>query len=206
MSPRPNVEERRRTEVLTAACELIAARGYAAVRIADVAERAGISTGTVHYYFADKRTMLEAALTFAVEASIARRGPQLAGLEDPEEQLRRLVELYLPVGPEALTWRVYVQFWGEALTKADLRADNALLYGRWRDFVAGIVRAGQAAGRLAPGDPDDLAAGLVALLDGLAIQAILDPEAMPIERMRRLLREHVGDRLIGRDRAPARTR
>ncbi|MDQ4027821.1 MAG: TetR family transcriptional regulator, partial [Actinomycetota bacterium] len=54
MSPRPSVEEQRRKEILEAACAAIAERGFAAVRISDIAARAGTSTGTVHYYFASK--------------------------------------------------------------------------------------------------------------------------------------------------------
>jgi AcrR family transcriptional regulator len=62
MSPRPSVEERRREEVLRATWELIAEVGYGRVRVADIADRVGVSTGTIHYYFETKEDVLDAAI------------------------------------------------------------------------------------------------------------------------------------------------
>ena len=43
MSPRPSIDHIRRPQILAAAAEVIAERGVAATRIADVAERSGVS-------------------------------------------------------------------------------------------------------------------------------------------------------------------
>ena len=43
MSPRPQIDHIRKPQLLAAAAEVIAERGFAATRIADVAERAGTS-------------------------------------------------------------------------------------------------------------------------------------------------------------------
>ncbi|MGZ5356559.1 MAG: helix-turn-helix domain-containing protein, partial [Solirubrobacterales bacterium] len=51
MSPRPQIDHIRRPQILDAAAEVIAERGIAATRIADVAERAGTSAPAVLYWF-----------------------------------------------------------------------------------------------------------------------------------------------------------
>ena len=50
MSPRPQIEHIRRPQLLDAAAGVIAERGIASTRIADVAERAGTSPPAVLYW------------------------------------------------------------------------------------------------------------------------------------------------------------
>ena len=52
----------RPTELARAALELCAERGVQATRVADVAERAGVTVGTVYRYFIDKDALIDAAL------------------------------------------------------------------------------------------------------------------------------------------------
>src|SRR5256885_9724931 len=52
----------RPAELAEAALELCAERGIQATRVADVAERAGVTVGTVYRYFRDKDALIDAAL------------------------------------------------------------------------------------------------------------------------------------------------
>src|SRR5919202_6989643 len=64
--PGPDPRRPERLEqILAAACRAILDRGFPATRIADIARAAGVSTGTVHYYFATKDEVLVAALKWA---------------------------------------------------------------------------------------------------------------------------------------------
>jgi AcrR family transcriptional regulator len=49
----------RRRAILAAALQEFTARGFAAARLDDVAERAGIAKGTIYLYFADKETLFQ---------------------------------------------------------------------------------------------------------------------------------------------------
>src|SRR3954452_22718754 len=96
---RPPGADRRRPErleqILEAACRAILDRGFPATRIADIAAAAGVSTGTVHYYFATKDEVLVAALKWA-------SGRLFARIEQPErdkrasERLARLLAVSVP--------------------------------------------------------------------------------------------------------------
>src|SRR6266700_6979037 len=57
--------DQRRQQMLRAALEVIAERGYAETRIADVAERAGTSPALVIYYFKTKDQLLTEAIRFS---------------------------------------------------------------------------------------------------------------------------------------------
>src|SRR5258708_30896297 len=49
----------RRDAILAAALDVFAAQGFAAARLDDVAERAGVAKGTIYLYFAGKETLFQ---------------------------------------------------------------------------------------------------------------------------------------------------
>lgn len=49
----------RREAILTAALEEFSARGFAATRLDDVAQRAGVAKGTIYLYFRDKESLFQ---------------------------------------------------------------------------------------------------------------------------------------------------
>jgi AcrR family transcriptional regulator len=50
---------RTRTRILDAAAHLLSRKGYAGTRLSDVAERAGIQTPAIYYYFASRDDLIE---------------------------------------------------------------------------------------------------------------------------------------------------
>lgn len=183
--PRPSVEVERREQILKAACQVIAEAGIRSVRVADVARRAGTSSGTVHYYFDTKRDLVHAAFEFNFERSVARRGPVLSGRDAPPRRLRAFVESYLPNSEETIqAWRVWAELWVEAIREPDLQELNERVYGEWRRLVAGIIRDGQDHGVFRGGDAVQAANTLISMIDGLAIQVLLGSRSMTVERMR----------------------
>lgn len=91
-------------ELARAALELCAERGVQATRVADVAERAGVTVGTVYRYFKDKDALIDAALKAPPPQNrpgvlAARPGaalPQLA------ESLRRWHRYFLGSGAQSV--------------------------------------------------------------------------------------------------------
>lgn len=54
--------EERQEEILKAALEVFSEHGFAAARLDDVAQRAGVAKGTLYLYFPDKETLFERML------------------------------------------------------------------------------------------------------------------------------------------------
>jgi AcrR family transcriptional regulator len=182
---RVSVEAERREQILSAACDAVAEMGFKSLRVADVAKRAGTSTGTVHYYFDTKTDLMHAAFEWNFARSMERRKPVLDRHTDPRERLRAFVESYLPDDEVTVrAWHVWAELWVEALHDHDLQELNERVYGEWRRIVAGIMRDGQDAGLFRDSDPVLAANALIAMIDGLAFQVLLGSRSMTIERMR----------------------
>ena len=190
--------EQRRDELAAAVWRLASREGLDAVTIRRVAAEAGWSTGALHHYFADK----EELLLFAFQTVADRVGRRVEAAReasaDPLELARALLAIGLPLDEERRDeTRVWFAFLGLALTRPSLARAQRLAYHAWRGVVADALRDAQEQGDLdAAVDVDREAAGLVALVDGLAVQASFDPECLDVGL--------VDERLTRLQRAPAR--
>lgn len=188
MPPRPGMREvERRAQVLRAARSCIVALGYERVTVRDVAEVAGVSTGTVVHYFGDKDSVLEAALLGKIEETGVTLRAALSGALTAWERLERLIVASLPATDEVRDeWRLWLTFWGEATRNERLRAVSQRQHRRWTRFLSRIIAEGITAGEFAPVDPQAVAAELAALIDGMAVQTTLGNPHLDAERMRQL--------------------
>lgn len=183
--PRPSVEAERREQILAAACAVVGEVGFRSLRIADVARRANLGSGTVHYYFDTKRELTRAVFEWNFANSLERRRELLDAGTPPADRLREFVFSYLPEDEQTVVaWHVWAELWVAALHDPELRDLNDRVYGRWRDVVTAIIRDGQRAGEFRGGDPAELADALIGMIDGLSLQVLLRSRSMTIERMR----------------------
>lgn len=179
----------RREQMLTAAAELIAERGLAQTRIADVAERVGASPALVVYYFDTKDNLLTAALRHS-EAGFYREAEVL--LEQPAslaQRLSTLVDLTLSVesaGEVSGQWGLWFDLWSEAFRHPEIAVDRRQMDEQWRGLIVRVVQAGIDAEEIAPVDVDDFAVTWAALLDGFSVQVALRDESVTPARAARL--------------------
>jgi AcrR family transcriptional regulator len=180
----------RQLQILDAAVEIIAERGIAETRIADVAERAGASAALVIYYFSTKDRLLTEALTHAEDRFYLASWHELADLRGAPERLARLIELSCPEAGEADhmgDWTLWIELWSRALRDDEAGRKRAALDRRWRATIADIVREGQRAGEFNDDiEPDAFAIQLAALIDGIALQIVMRDRDVSTSRGRAL--------------------
>jgi AcrR family transcriptional regulator len=200
VTPRPHIDHIRKPQLLAAAAEVIAERGLAATRIADVADRVGASSGAVLYWFASKDELLAEALIADEERFAAELVVGLAEVQDPAAKLLRLIDACV----EDNNWSLWIEIWGRARHDERLRRARQELDDGWRALIARIVRDGIAEGTFSPANGDEAALALAALIDGLAVQVTLADATISRGFMREICVE-AADRLLDADlRAVAR--
>src|ERR1700693_3729842 len=89
----PRDAEKRREQMLRAALEVIAERGYADTRIADVAERTGISPALVIYYFKTKDQLLTEAIRYLENVWYADGQRRMAELSTDAARIEEIVAM-----------------------------------------------------------------------------------------------------------------
>ena len=118
----PGTADQRREQMLHAALEVISARGYADTRIADVAERAGVSPALVIYYFKTKDQLLTEAIRHYEDAWYAVGQQRMAGLAIGRRRASRSIvamSCLTEADPEpASSWQLWLDFWAQAARNA----------------------------------------------------------------------------------------
>jgi AcrR family transcriptional regulator len=180
---RPSVERERRLQLTAAAARVIARKGYVAATVRDVADEAGTSTGTLHYYYDGKDDLFAATLRGASERYQAELSAAVAAASSPRDKLVAMALAATPSTPARREGHaVWIDFWAQAARDESLRELNQRIYDRWRTEIAGIVRAGQRTGAFAAStDPDAFARGYAAVIDGLATHVVLHDGFGPAE-------------------------
>lgn len=171
--------DQRREQMLQAALEVISERGYADTRIADVAERAGISPALVIYYFKTKDQLLTEAIRHYEDAWYTVGQNRMAGLTTAAARLAEFIAMSTLSDADPVptsSWQLWLDFWAQAARNAEVAGVRQKADERWREVIAALVRDGQEAGEFRDIDADRFALYLSALLDGMTIQiALADP-------------------------------
>jgi AcrR family transcriptional regulator len=185
--PRLVDHEERRAEVAAAVWRVVSSEGLDAVTVRRVAAETGMSTSVVSHYFAGKDELLRLAFRLVVDRGRARAEAEarVAG----GGRARALLATGLPLDAARRTEaRIWFSFLGLALTRPDLAADQRAAYRAWRGAVAAALRE---EGLRAGLDAEAEAAALIALVDGLAVQAAFEPRRLPPARQLALLGERL---------------
>lgn len=162
----------RRRAIAAAAWPLFTSNGYQAVKVADIAREAGMSSSAVHYYFRSKNDIFLATLDLCSEQAAARR-EAVASISDPAERLVRFAHVQLDGSAEATReWTTWAQFWASSPMFADAKEATAVAYSRWDQQLRAIVLEGLASGHFAAASPDEMIGAVTAMIDGLGVQML----------------------------------
>jgi TetR/AcrR family transcriptional regulator, transcriptional repressor of bet genes len=173
----------RRAELVDAAWRVIAADGLEAATVRRIAEAAGCTTGRVTHYFDAKDDVLVTALREVHKRAGQRMIRHIDGA-DIATVLYQVILDALPMDEERqLEWKVWLAFWGRAAADDRLHREQQQRYAEWRGVLGKLIR------RARPDDSAverrtavDLIAGAI---DGLGIQATLEPDLFTTARLRR---------------------
>lgn len=157
-----------RTEeaIRAAAVDLIAARGFEAMTLRELALRVGVQPGTLYRYFPSKSRLLVALLVDHLEFLLSQWELERPAVDDPVTLLRAFVDFH--VRSHTLRRReVFVANMElRSLAPADYRRVVALRR-RYEMILTGILRAGVAAGRFRVPDTRVATFGILAMLTGV---------------------------------------
>ena len=164
---------RSRDRVLQAALDLIIEAGIDQVRLAEIARRAGMSSGQVMYYFTSKEHILLETLAWQEHQDTMRREAALAKVTGAWRQLERFIELYLPATHPDPSWILWLEAWARAPHNRQVSQFLEELLNPWRDDLAALIARGVQEGAFAPpASLADFTRRFIALLDGLALQRL----------------------------------
>ena len=172
----------RRDEILAAAKTVFADRGFHATTIADVAKAAGISYGSIYWYFESKDALFHALMDHqeqALRAAIEENVGSMTAVDSVElfrSSVRATFEFF-----EADRDVVKLLF-RDSLVLGD-RFDRHLA-GIYEGFIADIektITAAQAVGHVVEAPPRMIAFTVAALISQLALRRLSTDDGLPAD-------------------------
>lgn len=172
-----------RMRIIDAAGKIMANKGIKQTTLADIAREAGISRGTLFYYYASKNDLIYdilekhlSDLTDAIFASLPRSRGNTADLASVlQNALTGLIQ-------DENSARINLYLLQEAIIDgSDLKDRFAVKYQTWRELIASqIMRAfGVTDARRASA----LGTLMLAMIDGLTIQFLLAPRSVNFQEV-----------------------
>lgn len=158
----------RREEILRATARVVAQKGFARTRVADVATVLGISSGLVFYHFETKERLLSEAFSAGNEHDLQTLDEIVSGPGTAIDRLRAVMLMYLPTG-DAEAWCRDVDAWSEGLYTDEIRQACRRNDDRWHSAFRTVISEATAAGDCHVEDADQAALQIKVMLDGLAV-------------------------------------
>lgn len=196
MSPRPNVTDERKFQIINAAEDVFTKKGFDEARMDDIAEETGLSKGTLYLYFKSKDDLIIAILDRIFQREFrAFEQIDLSAMSATEtvnlfvDTVSRDIKIMLRLMPVAY------EFLALAFRNKTVQKSLKVYVNRYMDILVPIIENGIASGEFREVDPQEVAIAMGAILEGTILIWVYDKSLVkPEENIRsgiRLLLEGV---------------
>jgi AcrR family transcriptional regulator len=185
MAPRVTGEysEFRRRQIVAAAWECFADKGYRETTIRDIARKLKLSTGIIYCHFRGKADILQAVQECgrANTLEMLERMVREKTVRETVGEIIRAVALQMPVAVRHRNAKAAIHLWAEAIKKTSYRRIYLKQYKIVQRAMSRIVSEGIQRGELRQDiNPDAFASFLLALISGLQVQVVLNDIPDPV--------------------------
>jgi AcrR family transcriptional regulator len=192
----------RREELVEATWRVIARAGMVGATMREIAREAGVSTGILAHYFADKEDLLGYALRLShrrVYERIHARTQGLIGLG----ALRVIMLEALPLDQERLLEaQIEMHFLSHAVGNESLRELQNREFERFWDALHHRVSEAQTLGEISTAiDADWITHQLIILVEGISLEAVLYPARVQPDRQSEILERFLEQVAVPRPQA-----
>jgi len=206
--PQSETARKRREQIMDAAEAIITHHGIARLSLQRIEKLAGMSRGQLMYYFPNKEAILLAVYERMIRRMIQER---LAAEDFPQPMrgqawhcLHRALEDHLGLGREPTEskrelYSLLYTFLAQIAHREDYRQRLSAMYRSWREQIATDLVT--SVPFPLPVDPQVVASIVQALIHGLTVQLLIDPQAFDrramleacLQMLSRWYRPHVGE-------------
>ena len=169
----------RRGAILAAAGKVFHAHGYAATTMEAVAAEAGVAKGSLYNYFRNKQDLFTQLFAETIAGDEAETEQLVAEAIPADEKLRKLIDnVFAQLERYTAIGGLVLEFWATAARQqhqGELAEMFEQMFSRWRRRIGAIVTQGIESGLFrAEIEPESTASLIMAMMDGIIVQSILD--------------------------------
>lgn len=181
----------RQDEIIWALYDCLAENGHEKVTVKDIAARAGLTPGVIHYYFKSKDEIASKLALALFEKYSCLFEDTIVVSASPEQKMEKAIDFIVdnmifsrPIN------RVFFNLLQMGYERETLGRVVKKMFEKYRGFLESMF---QEMG--ATRDSRMLAAALVAVTEGFSIQVMVDPSAFERDTVRRIITQTVNEGL-----------
>jgi AcrR family transcriptional regulator len=167
MSPRPDVSEERKDQILEAATKVFTQRGFDKARMDDIVAESGLSKGALYWYFDSKDAIIIGILDRIFDWETAHLGEILESEDFAKKKLERFVDITLQdlnkMGP---LMPIFFDFWSLSVRNKTINKAIKRYYQNFIDMIEPIIELGIQQGEFRRVDIQETALAIGALFEG----------------------------------------
>ncbi|MEO1006277.1 MAG: TetR/AcrR family transcriptional regulator [Cyanobacteria bacterium J06638_38] len=189
-------QQTKKNEVAAAAWRVIVREGLSHTSMRAIAHELDCTTGVVTHYFRDKQELMLFALHQVTE-SLQCKMLEAAEKAEGIEKLRVMLCAFLPQDPERRQiLQVWVAFLGSAVGQESLMAEHRQSATQLRELLVQELLALQSAQLIqAQIDPEIEANSLLALVNGIALDYLIQEKYLDCQQQEQVIRRYVNQLL-----------
>ena len=172
-----------RRRLLDAAARVFAKRGYRGASVEEISSEAGYTIGALYSNFSGKEEVLLALLEQQVARIAERIVTAARAANDPADKLRAAAREWMAfLDDEPELYALMIEFWTIWVRDDEQRPHHGRRFAAAREYIGGLIQQkADEMGVTMRLPPDQIGAVVMALADGLALQYLADPDAVPKE-------------------------
>ena len=180
MSPRRDVTEERRQQILDAAAAVFARKGFHEARMEDIAREADISKGTLYLYFESKDAIILTMMDRFFAHSMEELQALLPGYEGSIGELLLTLTRFFAAQEEQMQKLAPIAYEYYALSarRPEVRQFFHDYFANYRQGVAALIQLGIERGEFRTLDPQEVAVVICSIYEGLLLLQMADPQVV----------------------------
>jgi AcrR family transcriptional regulator len=184
MSPRPDVSEERKDQIIEAAVSVFARDGFGDARMDDIADESGLSKGALYWYFKSKDAIISAIFDSVFRREISK----IRKLEEEKLPARDMLQVYVDLVVKDLKTMepimpILYDFMAMGFRRKNIRK---LIQRSFQEFIQAtepVIRRGIDNGEFINVDPAEAALTLGAIFEGSILLWSYDPDRIDLKNL-----------------------
>ena len=183
MSPRPDVSDNRKNQIMNAAEQVFAKKGFDEARMDDIAEQTGLSKGTLYLYFKSKEDLVIAILDRIFLGAFKQlQTPKAVGASATEAVLQFTEEVIRDYLKMLRMMPVAYEFLALAFRNKIVQKALSQYFKVYMDALVPLIQYGIDTGEFRPVDAQEVAIATGALFEGTILLWVYDRSQVDVER------------------------
>lgn len=183
MSPRPNVSDERKSQILSAAEVIFAKKGLSDARMDDIAEETGVSKGVLYLYFKSKDELIIAILDRVFQQQFKEAENLANSNHNAVKCIWEFTELVIKniTAMLRLTPIAY-EFLALAFRNKYVQQSLKMYFSRYMDILVPLVQKGVDSGEFRPVDAREVAIATGAIFEGTILLWVYDKSQVDVQK------------------------